>query len=55
MNKTDFIELCNNVNLDPAIVLENKLIIKTLKEIKSKKLNSIKGQLLIATILRTQF
>lgn len=55
MDKDEFIELCNFVNIDPAIALENKLIIKTLKEIKSKKLNSIKGQLLIATILRTQF
>ena len=55
MDKNDFIELCNFVNIYPAIALENKLIIKTLKEIKSKKLNSIKGQFLIATILQTQF
>ena len=55
MSKNDFIELCNLNLVAPSIALENKLIRKTLKEIKDKKLNFIKGQLLINTILRTDF
>ena len=55
MNKNDFLEICNLNCVSPSIALENELIRKTLKEIKDKKLNFIKGQLLINTILQTEF
>tara|TARA_R100001460_G_scaffold64736_1_gene105034 strand:+ start:362 stop:529 length:168 start_codon:yes stop_codon:yes gene_type:complete len=55
MNKLEFIELCNLNCINPNIAIENKLIQKTLKKIKAKKLNSIKGQLIINTILQNEF
>ena len=55
MTRNDFNEICNLNCVAPSIALENKLIRKPLKEIKDKKLNDIKGQLLINTILKTEF
>ena len=55
MTKNDFVEICNLNCVAPSIALENELIRKTLKEIKDNKLNDIKGQLLINTILKTDF
>lgn len=55
MTKNDFVEICNLNCVSPSIAIENELIRKTLKEIKDKKLNDIKGQLLINTILKTDF
>ena len=55
MTKNDFIKICTLNCVAPSIALENKLIIKTLKKIKDKKLNDIKGQLMINTILKTDF
>jgi hypothetical protein len=55
MSKMDFMELCELNCIAPSIALENDLIRETLKEIKDRKLNSIKGQLLINSILQNQF
>jgi hypothetical protein len=55
MRKSDFIEICNLHLISPAIALENKQIVQALKDIKNKKINLIKGQLLISTILENQF
>ena len=55
MTRNDFVEICNINCVAPSIAIENELIRKTLKEIKDKKLNDIKGQLLINIILQTEF
>ena len=55
MTRNDFVEICNLNCVAPSIAIENELIRKTLKEIKDNKLNDIKGQLLINTILKTDF
>ena len=55
MKKLEFIELCNLHYIDSGIALENEIVRKTLKEIIDKKINPINGQIMINTILQSEF
>ena len=55
MSKLEFIQLCEINLVDPGIAIENKLIRSTLRDIQDKKINFIKGQLLINLILKNDF
>mgnify|MGYP000524800665 CR=1 FL=1 len=52
MNKKDFLWLCEQYSIAPAIVMEDEFVKDILK---SKRLDSIQKQLLISSYLRENY
>ncbi len=53
MTKSDFLFVCNEKSINPSVALENKEVIKLLKNNKGK--NDIKTQLELSTLLDIEF
>jgi hypothetical protein len=54
MRKTDFLFICNENNILPSIVLEDKNVIKIIKESKGKQ-NTVFYELKLNTYIQNNF